>query len=86
MWWYPYWYLVKGRPIWNVMWVDPTAPGDPRAKLEAKLGPLDGFEPIEGAQPLHVREILKGASSLIKFPERKPGQRRRKVEMAVALQ
>ena len=86
MWWYPYWYLVKGRQTWDVIWVDPTAGIDPRAKLEEKLGRLDGFEPIEGAQPMHVKDVLNGATFVQEFPKRKRGDRRRKVEMVVAAQ
>jgi hypothetical protein len=75
MWWYAYWYLVRGRKTWDVAWVDPAVLENARAKL-AKLGPIDGFEPIAGAHPLHVSEILQGAQFLIQFPERKASQRR----------
>jgi hypothetical protein len=54
---------------------------DPQATLEARFGKLNGFEgPIEGVQPLHVREILKGAYFQIKLPERKRGQRSARLE------
>jgi hypothetical protein len=46
-----------------------------RTKLE-QLGPLDGFEQIEGVHPLHVKEILAGAQFSIKLLERKASQKR----------
>jgi hypothetical protein len=75
MWWYPYWYLVRGRKTWDVAWIDPAMIETARANLD-KLGKIDGFEPIDGAHPLHVEEILKGAQFLIGFPERKAAQKR----------
>jgi hypothetical protein len=57
VWWYPYWYLRRGRKTWEVIWMDPTLCADhgldPRAWAEAKLGKLDDFEgPIQGVPPL----------------------------------
>jgi hypothetical protein len=86
MWWHAYWFLIKGEPEWRIIWVDGTMAKGARAKLEAKLGRLDGFEEVEGVQPLHVKEIMQGAQFHIKLPERKRGDRRRKVEAAVAVQ
>jgi hypothetical protein len=69
MWWYAYWYLVRGRKTWDVAWIDPALIENARSKLE-QLGPLDGFERIEGVHPLHVKEILAGAQFSIKLLER----------------
>ena len=77
---------MKGRKAWDVAWFDPTVVKNPRAKLEEKLGRLDGFEPIEGAQPMHIKDVLNGAISVQEFPKRKRGERRNRVEPVVAVQ
>ncbi len=86
MWWYAYWYLVRARKTWDVIWIDPSMLEKARAKLESTYGALDGFEPIEGVQPLHVEEILNAAHCHIKLPARKRGQRRRCLERIEAVQ
>jgi hypothetical protein len=88
MWWHAYWYLIRGRKTWDTCWIDEnTDPAQQRAMLEEKLGPVDGFEPIDGAHPLHISEILDGASFHIEFPKRKASQKRMpRVEPMVATQ
>jgi hypothetical protein len=90
VWWCPYWYLRKGQKLWEVVWMDPTMCTDrgstPQATVEAQYGELDGFEVIEGVQPLHVREVLAGVHFSYKLPKRKRGDRCSRVEMVVPAQ
>ena len=77
-WWFPWWFLIEGEPIWSVLWVDPVILLDVRKMLREKLGKrLLAVEEISGVPPLTSKEVLAGARNFVRIPKRKASQRRR---------
>lgn len=57
---HPFRYLIAGRPKWDIGWFDLKMHPDPRKWLEEKLGPLAGFEAIEGWPPVSGKAAVNG--------------------------